>query len=281
MVGLLFSLLGAAIGFSIFLPTRSIIQPLGIGIIFWLLLTDMLGMYAGGWVTGYFTNIKTSIEGFIHAMAVCGISTLLVIFIMIGTAGIVLSNSFSVLSGVISASSAIFKEETSVFAKKLIQGTYQLPPELTSKLKENMPNLKDIVQKTIEQANLLISEKQASTNTDPAISTEEAKSELKSLITNFLEGNEGDPREVKDKLINMLSKATGKSTDDIKKIIDDWQSKYIEAKEKSSHAMQEISVKIANIISKFYLISFLILFGGIFSAYLGVMHGTTKRLYQK
>jgi len=269
VVGILFNLLGAAIGFSAFVPRKEALWPLGIGTLIWLISVGIITMYVGGWVAGRFCTTQRKPMGIIYGVMVSGISTLLSLILMVITVGTILSNSFSVLGSIISASSATITEGASMIDKG-IKGIVNLSPELGDKVKQIMPDLQPVKDKINQQASEWLSKN--------GVPEEKIKSSLEKLIQAYLEPNANmDLNEAKNKLVDTLVQETGKNPEEIKKTIEDWQTLYTEAKDKAVQMALETSKKITNTISQISLVNFFILLSGILAAIAGASCGIRNK----
>lgn len=265
VVGILFNLLGAAIGFSVFSPRKETLWPLGIGTLIWLIAVGIITMYIGGWVAGRFCTAQRRPMGVIYGVMVSGISTILSLILMAMTVGTLLSGSFSVLGSIISASTATVTQSASMIDKG-IQGVMSLSPQLGDKVKEVMPDLQPIKDKINQKASELLSKN--------GLSEEKIKSSLDKMIQAYLEPDANmDLDEVKNKLVDTLVQETGKSPEEIKKAVEDWQTMYAEAKDKAAQVALETSKKITNTISQVSLVNFFILLSGIVAAVAGASCG--------
>lgn len=272
VLGLLFELLGMAIGFSLFSPSNQVLYPLSIGTALWMILSGIIALYFGGWVSGRFSPSVTTESGALYGLMVSGISVLISIAIMASAVGTVLSGSFSALSKVVTASSSAIQNGGSI-AEKVIKGASKISPELTDKVKNAIPDLKPITDKIYSKASSLVKE-----NAD--VSPEKVKSQLKKLVFNYLDSiDEMNYDDARKDLVNMLVETTGKTPDEINQMVDDWKDSFDSAKEKMVETTVHTTKKVARWISQLALINFLVLLASVIAAAFGGINGVRNRLY--
>ena len=269
LLGLLFELLGMAIGFSLFSPSNQVLYPLSIGTALWMILSGIIALYFGGWVAGRFSPSVTTESGALYGLMVSGISILISITIMASAVGTVLSGSFSALSKVVSASSSA----SGSIAEKVIKGASKISPELTDKVRNAIPDLKPITDKIYSKASSLVKE-----NAD--VSPEKVKSQLKKLVLNYLDSiGEMNYEDARKDLVNMLVETTGKTPDEINQMVDDWKDSFESTKEKMVETTVHTTKKVARWISQLALINFLVLSSSVIAAAFGGINGVRNRLY--
>lgn len=271
VIGLIFNLLGAAIGFSIFLPKREVLWPLSIGAIIWLVLTGIISLYIAGWVAGRFSNARTDAAGILYGLLVSSVSTLISLLIMANTLGSVVSNSFSVVGNVISASASMVKGSGSLLSRGL-EEISEWSPELTGTVKKaiDLPNLKAVMNNIDQQIADLLSK----TDQQDKEEAEKVKFQLGNLLRN---AENIDVEEVKEQLITTLVQQTGKSREEIEGMLERWQRAYMDAKEKAYGMAMDSTKKVAKLISEAALINFFILLSGVIAAAFGGVCGVRNK----
>lgn len=93
-------LLGAAIGLSVISPARAntnTLQGLGIGAGIWMILSAIIGLFAGGWVAGRLAGIPRSLDATLHGVAVWATGLVLSALLAVAFSGAALGGALSSL----------------------------------------------------------------------------------------------------------------------------------------------------------------------------------------
>lgn len=264
-LGLLLDLLGMTMGFSLFSPAKKVLYSLSIGAVIWVLLSNVVSTYIGGWVAGYFGSLRIKGGGTLNGFIVSALSIFIFLLLTFSSLGIIVSGSLNGLQYALSAT----KESAQAMATTL-KDVSNLAPQLGEKAKQAIPTLKPVIDKIKEKAAELLPEDQQS--------AEKIKSELETLMVQYFKSMESSNYEdSKKKLVSFLSERTGKSSEEINQQIDEWKQAYTEAKEQAKHQVADASKDAAKALSQFSLLNFFILISGIVAGMMGGAHGVRNR----
>lgn len=277
-VGLLFNLLGLAIGFSLFSPTVSGLQTLTAGTIAWLIMSGLISMYSGGWVASRFGNGKTFQRGALYGGIVGAISTFILLTIAATTIGALVTNSFAALQHSISIASSAVNEAPSI-VDKAVKGVARMAPQLNDKVKKVIPDLQPVINKINEKALQLLPEVGEKDQSGNMPSPEKIKAQLEKEVSSYIDSLDevNSSEEAKEKLIQALIKVTGKTPEEVNQAIEEWNKLYSEAKDKLYKSTVSTSREVARTMSYFALINFLIITSSIVAALFGGIHGVNNK----
>lgn len=262
---LLLDLLGMGIGLSLFSPTKAILYTLSIGTVLWLVFSTIASMYAGGWVASYFYPGKGCKDGVLNGFVVSAISLFIILGLTFSGIGSLISSSFSGLQYALSAT-----KEGSNSIVNAAKGISEISPAVSAKVKNAIPSLKPIVDKINKKAAELLPEKDE-------VSAPKIKTDLEKVMAKYLNSIDSPNNQAaEEKLISVLTEATGKSRDEVSQKIEEWKNDYLEAKEKTYQKVAEVSKDTAKAVSKVALLNFFILISGLMAGIMGGIHGIRK-----
>ena len=121
-VQVLLSLLGAGIGLgtvNVNAGSTPSGGSFGIGAGLWWVISSIIALFIGGYVSAWMAGITTRFDGILHGLVTWGISTLLTIYLLSSAVGSVVGGGFSALGSVTSAAGS----GISSAAKPLAQAT--------------------------------------------------------------------------------------------------------------------------------------------------------------
>lgn len=264
---LLLGLAGMSAGLSLFSPTKAVLYTLSIGAVLWLVFSTIASMYTGGWVASYFAPGKTCKNGVLNGFVVSAVSLFIVLGLTFSGIGSLISGSFSGLQYALSAT-----KEGADSIVTVAKGVSKLSPALSEKAKKAIPSLKPITDKINQKIAEILPEEAEGTD-----SVKKIKADLEKLMLNYLNSIENpDNEEIKEKLVSSLTKATGKSSEEINQKLDEWKNDYLEAKEKVYQKVAEVSKDAAKAVAKFALLNFFILILGIVAGIMGGVQGIRR-----
>jgi hypothetical protein len=100
VIELTLGLLGSGLGLStINVAEGGNLKALSIGALFWWILSAMVAFYIGGMISGRLANIPRRTDGMIHGLVTWAVSTIIMLFLLTSTVGLVIAGSFSFLKG--------------------------------------------------------------------------------------------------------------------------------------------------------------------------------------
>ena len=267
IAALLLNLLGAGVGFFMFSPTGPI-KPFGIATFIWFVLSGMLSTYLGAWIAGRMGNAQSTLGASIYGTLVAGMVTFISLILMVTTASVLFTSSFSLLSNMISVSKSVVSGSAS-FIEKGAKEMKNVAPGLTEKIKGVLPDLQPAIDEINEKAQALIPEGKEK--------KEEIKKRLERLVKAYLNSDEMTDEKAKEELINSLVEITGDKEEKINRIVEEWYQTYTEAKEKMLQAAEDTANKTAGVLSQMAWMNFFILLGTLLAAIVGAAQGVNTR----
>jgi hypothetical protein len=100
VVELSLGLLGSGLGLStINVAEGANLKALSVGALFWWIFSAMVAFYIGGMIAGRLANIPRRVDGMIHGLITWAVSTIIMLFLLTSTIGLVISGGFSFLKG--------------------------------------------------------------------------------------------------------------------------------------------------------------------------------------
>jgi len=268
IIGLLLNLLGTGIGFFIFSPKATVIKPLGIATFIWFMLSGIISLYIGGWVSGRAGYAQSTLGASIYGIIVASVSTLTSFILMLTVAGALFTSSLSILGNVVSFSKSTISGSASLMDKGL-EGVKNVAPGLSSKIKEMIPDLQPVVDKINKKADALLPKE--------GERRQEVKKQLQKLIRIYLDSDDMTYAEAKSELTNSLVEITGERPEKINEMIDEWYNTYREAKEKAVQMAEDAANKTASVLSQMVWMNFFILLTTLSAAIIGAVHGVDSR----
>jgi hypothetical protein len=268
IIGLLLNLLGTGIGFFVFSPKAAVIKPLGIATFIWFMLSGIVSLYIGGWVSGRAGYAQSTLGASIYGMIVASISTLTSLILMLTVAGALFTSSLSILGNVISFSKSTIGSSASLMDKGL-EGMKNVAPGLSSKIKEMIPDLQPVVDEINKKADALLPKE--------GEKRQEVKKQLQKVIRVYLDSDDMTYEEAKSELTNSLVEITGARPEKINEMVDEWYKTYQEAKEKVAQIAEDAANKTASVLSQMAWMNFFILLTTLSAAIIGAVHGVDSR----
>lgn len=127
-------LLGVAIGASTINPVTEYnpAEGFGTGTVVWLAATNLLSLFAGGYIAGRLAGSTNSVDGILHGLVTWGAGTIIVMYLVTTSVGTVLGNTFSVvLQGAGAATQAVASGITNADFP-------DLPPEVAAQVEATL-----------------------------------------------------------------------------------------------------------------------------------------------
>ncbi|MCE3238082.1 MAG: hypothetical protein K0R24_1063 [Gammaproteobacteria bacterium] len=265
---LTFNLLGAGIGAITFNA-----DPQGMAIsafipVIWVLLSGIVAMFLGGWVTGHLTFQNCSLKNALHGFVTWGIATLITFFFTFTIAGAFMNNTLNIV------------KQSATLAGQGASSLVQSVPGVAEKVQNLLPDLNQAQNQIKKKAEEIFNQAKVKEALHSG-NLEEAKKELKEIVTALLTAESSEEKDsAKDKALSFLTAKTGFDKDQAEKIADNWLNKYEELKEKVTQAANEQKEKIAkgtekvvNTLGMAALITALAFITSLFAAMIGAVRG--------
>jgi len=299
---MLFTVLGAGIGAAAIDPydRRNPMKGVPTGALVWWLVTGLISLFVGGWVSGKLSGATTLTDasltvGGMHGLLMWSLATVLTFLLLLTSAGALVGGMMRILyegislvgKGAASAASTTASIAGPLLGDAVKEGVKQIVPsfdwekvkrEVRSLLRESgKPELQpENVEKKADQA------KQGVQNfiKDPMAGDEELSSMLSEVYGHVREAvNSAD----RDTLVNMLSARTGKNKDEINKSLDkvekvyqDVRREYNEAVATAERRAREAAAETASFVSKVTVWTFVALIGGMVVTTIGATMGVSR-----
>jgi hypothetical protein len=265
---LTFNLLGVGIGavsfnadpqgmaISAFIPT------------IWILLSGIVAMFLGGWLTGNIASQNNSLANALHGFVTWGIATLITFFFTFTIAGSFMSSTLNIA------------KQSVAMAGQGASSLVQSVPGAAEKVKDLIPNLNQAQDQIKKKAEEIFNQTKVKKTLNSS-NLEEAKKELKELVTTLVTAENSEERDAaKDKALSFLTEKAGLDKDQAQKIASNWLNKYEELKEKVTQAADEQKEKLAkgtekvvNTLGMAALITALAFITSLFAAMIGAARG--------
>ncbi len=254
-VQLLLSMLGAGIGLGT-VNTNAGTTPdassLGIGAGVWWVISSMIALAFGGYVSAWLAGIELRWDGVLHGLITWGIATLLTIYLLSSAVGGIIGGGFSALGSVASAAGSGVKDA----AQPLAQAAGVSP---------------DVLQ---QQAQAYLKP----TSPDPATMTpQDAQKEVATNLVTYAKGGP-DAAAAKDRVINIMAAQQHVGRDQAAKQFDDAQAKLQQTKDQAAQTAKNAADASAAAASKTSFAAFGDLLLGLIAAAVGGSLAVQRRL---
>jgi hypothetical protein len=212
-IQLLLGLLGAGIGLGT-VNTNNGTTPdagsLGMGAGVWWIVSSIIALGFGGYVSAWLAGIEIKWDGILHGLITWGIATLLTIYLLTSAVGSVIGGGFSAVGGAASAAGSGVKDA----AQPLAQAAGVSP---------------DMLQ---QQAQAYLQP----TNPDPAtMSPQDAQKEVVTNLATYAKGGP-DAAGAKERVVTIMAAQQHISHDEAAKRFDDTQAKLQQARDQATQA---------------------------------------------
>lgn len=291
IVQLLFSLLGVGIGFVSFTPTTDG-QPFsgfGTGAMIWWIITILISLFAGGWVSGWLATTNHKVDRMIHGVLTWSIFSLFSLYVVTTSVGAVVGGIGSVIGKGLSAAGSAIKEGAPQLSG-LIGDNLGIDNEDLKKLKDEAKlMLRQTGKSELQPENLENKAKDLKDDAEGAAKTaaqnpQKADDKADDLLSKLYNMGEDTFSEMdKEALVNVVSARTNKSKSEATEIVNNWIATAQDVKESVKEAAQEaketakeVSEEVTDAIGRFAIFSFFALLVGAGAAVFGANMGRDK-----
>ena len=291
---MLLTLLGLGIGLGTIDPVqeRNPTAGLGIGSAIWYIISSLLSLFVGGWITGRLASAPRLFDGIIHGVLTWCLVTLLTIYFLTTTVGSIIGGAGKLVGGLVStAGSAVASAAPSI--GNAVQGQLKANGIDTDNL--DLSDLKGQVDQILRQTgdpklnpdalerkadNAL---DQAGNTAERAASNPQAADEMASgLFSRLFKQGQATVNAVdREDAVNVVMKQTGKSRAEAQQTVDGWIKTYQQASVKVEQAKKEAEIKArhvaddaASAVSKAAIFGFIGLLIGVVASGYGAKLGT-------
>ena len=253
-VQVLLSLLGAGIGLGT-VDVKSGSTPdastLGIGAGLWWIISSLIALAFGGYVSAWLAGIELRWDGMLHGLVTWGIATMLTLYLLTSAVGGLLGGGFSALGSLVGAAGS----GISAVAKPLEQATNINP-------------------------NMLQQQAQAYLQpTNPDLANMSPQDALKAISTNLVDFAKGGPNAaaIKERIIGIMAAQQKISHDQAAQQFDAMQAKFQQEKQQAIAAAKTAADASAAAASKAAFGGFVIFLIGAVAAALGGSFAVQRR----
>ncbi len=251
---LMLSMLGAGIGLgavNVNAGSTPNASSFGIGAGVWWVLSSVLALLLGGYVSAWFAGVDQRFDGVLHGLVAWGIATVLTLYLLSSAVGSIIGGGFSALGSVASAAGSGVKEA----AAPLAQAAGVSP---------------DMIQ---QQAQAYLKP----TNPDPAaMSAEDAQKEVVRNLATYAKGG-ADAAGAKQQVIAIMAAQQHISTDEANKRFNDAQTRLTQEKDRAVQAAKDAADASASAASRTSFAAFGDLLLGAIAAAIGGSMAVQRR----
>jgi hypothetical protein len=250
---MLLLLLGIAIGsFAINPATEE--DPfggLGIGSAIWWVLSWIIALFFGGWVTARFAGLQRKFDGALHGLVTWSVTFLASLILLTNVMGAVIGGTFGILGSVLSAAGEIA----------------QVIPEAA----EVVTGEDEPIQRVMEEARQVIEQARQRGG-------EMAVQEITTTIREIFRQPEVTPAD-RQRMVAMLTKYTDMGEQEARNTTDRWVGTYEQARQRLQEVRRQLPAtaeQMSDALGKAAIWSFVALLLGAIAAALGGMTGRVK-----
>ncbi|OWK69869.1 hypothetical protein [Pedobacter sp. AJM] len=292
-IQLLLSLLGLSIGMGSIDPLEEAkpFSGLGTGALIWWIVTMLISLFTGGWVAGWFSNHVQKTDLVLHGILTWCLLTFLNLYLITSSVGKVVGGVGSVITKGFSMAGEGIKAAAPE-AGNMIKDQLGVDENTFGKMKQEAELLlKQSGKKELQPGALKEKANEAtgageSTGKDILENPQDAQQKLDALFSKLFSASDSTFNAVdQEALVNIVQKRTGKSRVESQQIVENWVStlntakvKLKEVKAEAEQKARKVGDEMASAISKFAIFSFIGMILGAFSASMGAIFASRKRV---
>jgi len=258
MIHNLFNMLGIALGFAGYEPEAHTLKGIGVAEMIWLVVTNFIAMFIGGWLAGRLSGFTDDFEGYIHGFAVWGLSMLVLFMLLATSVGSVVSGTAGIAKNTftgVGKSIAVVTPAIVGAGKGVLSGDSKIGNHINRQIE------------TWLNEGMEREEKEGMSSGELKMKFDENKEEIMNALELVFSANSDQERtEAKDKLIALISNDTGISKQDIQQKIEESINQLQQEKEELISKTQEKSKQAAATLSRIALMLFFILLVSLLAA---------------
>jgi hypothetical protein len=253
VTAMLLILLGMAIGLFAIDPAtdENPFGGLGIGSAIWWVLSWIVALFFGGWITARFAGLQRKFDGALHGLVTWSVTFLASLILLTNIVGAVISGTFGVIGTVLSA------------AGEMVQAVPEVAEVVTG---EEEP-----VQRVIEEARQVIEQARKRGG-------EMAVNEITTTIREIFRQPEITDAD-RQRLFSLITKYTDMGEQEARSTVNRWADSYEQARQRLQDVREQLPAtaeQIADALARAALWSFFALLLGAIAAGLGGMSGRVK-----
>lgn len=268
---LLLNMLGLGIGAGAINPNQeNPFAGIGTGAIVWWIVSLLISMFVGGWVSGRLAGIPRTQDSVLHGLLSYAVFTLFSVFLLTSAVGSVISGVGSVISTTLSVA-AKGVEKAAPAVANVVQGQLAQNGVDLGTLKQDARDLlRDTGKPELQPENMRQQGSVAGNNAQKSMKQAaenpgQAGDIADSLVDRlFNRGQNIASAADRDAVVNVIMKRTGKSREEANQIVDRWENTFNQVKVKADSLKQEAGQKarvvgndVASAISKASIFGFI------------------------
>lgn len=274
------NMLGLAIGAATVNPVveRDPIEPaLGVGALIWLVASNLLALFAGGFVAGRLAGIPDDMDGVLHGLVTWAVVTLITLIFLTTSIGNVISGVTGAVSSGLSAIGGGIAELSPEVAEALdLQGSTLAG--IGTEVRGLLSASNDATQtttgdQTTEGASPANPTGAAQTTNGQDAAPTLAEIELNRSIRDFLTTGEVTDED-RSNLVTLISERTGISQEEAQATVDRWESTYRSLATEVEETARDVGQAVADGISALAGVVFVGMLIGAFAAGAGGLVGS-------
>jgi uncharacterized membrane protein len=255
VAGVLLNMLGLGIGLTALELDPDTLTNIGAGSVIWWTLSGAIAMFIGGWVTVRLSNISNRTDSILNALTAWSLSTVLGLFFVGSSLGMIISGAGNLLSGGLSAATQ------AASAAPMVQMASSDMPSPLSQVTSQSKELIDEAASNIKKS---------------GNSVQQVTQQFNQAIGQWLNAdNSQDQQQAQQQVVGLLTKYTNMSQSQAQNTVQQWQQTYNQAQQKAEEATEQAG----NVMGTVAIVGFIILLlGGVAAAVGGVFGGRSKRV---
>lgn len=270
----LLNLLGIGLGLSAFTFDSDVMSTIGIGTVIWLVVSGIISVFVGTFITGKLINSLQPADGVLHGLVTWGGAMLVMLFLMVTTAGGLLSGTMSVVG-----QSLKIAGKSAAYVGKAAANT---APQLASVAQNVMPDLAPAVSRIQQQASQVFNQAAQNLQNTSSQSINQMQQQLTQYISALLSAqNNNDFNNAKQQLTNFMVNSLGIDQQQAEQTINSWVQQFNQFKaqinQKAQSAKQQTMAateKATNTMGIIANLAFIVLVFGVITAAIGGFLGT-------
>ncbi len=281
----LLNFLGMSLGLMNFDLNTETIKNLSIETVFWLSISSVISMFAGGWVSGFLAgNLENPIENILHGFLTWGLSAVLAIFISATAAGVIVGGAVGFAENAFSNAGKGLAEVSSTVAPQIKNIVKSVAPQDSQFIKDVNKQAQEI----FTQAKKLAQDKLSGEPGDSSL----LKENLNAVNEKFTEaagkffkvvGSDKQDK-AKEAVITVLVEQGNLSESKATDLVSSWADRYQKLKEKAQDKLdqaktygKDVVEETNDVLIKLSWLGFLTLLLGAVAGCIGASLATQKR----
>ncbi len=247
-------LLGTAIGFFSIDPTteQNPFGGLGMGAAIWWVLSCIIALFFGGWITSRFAGLQRKFDGALHGLVTWSLTFIISLVFLASLLGAVIGGTFSIVQNV-------------------LEGTGQMLSSVAPDVAQVMTGGQNPLQAVMQEGQQIMDQIRQKGG-------EEAVTELTNAVQQIFEKPVVTPQD-RQTIVGILTKYTDMSQQESRSKVDQWVSIYQQARQKLQKFGEQLPQKAeqaSEALGQAALWSFFALLLGAIAAAAGGMVGRVK-----